>query len=161
MKDKILELIDKNSKLSADEIASMLGVESKYVEEQIKEMEKDRIICGYPTLINWEKVDSDSTVMALIEVKVTPQRGDGFDKVAERIHKFDEVDSVYLMSGGYDLTVIVNGKSIKEVASFVSRKLSTLDYIESTATHFLLKKYKEHGISLIEESEDERMLITP
>lgn len=160
MRKYILKLIEKNSKLTVKDIAVMLGASEESVAAEIKAMEADRIICGYTTLINWDKVEDD-LVMALIEVKVTPQRGDGFDQVAERIHRFDEVDAVYLMSGGYDLTVIVNGHSMKEVASFVSRKLAAMDYVESTVTHFLLKKYKEHGISLAEESEDERMLITP
>ncbi len=99
--------------------------------------------------------------MALIEVKVTPQRGQGFDKIAERIYKFDEVESVYLMSGGFDLTVIIDGKSMREVANFVSGKLAPMEAVLSTATHFVLKKYKEHGITLTGEVEDERMLITP
>ena len=128
---------------------------------ETKEMEDDKIICGYPALINWDNT-SHEKVTALIEVNVTPQRDMGFNKVAERIYKFEEVESVYLMSGGFDLTVIIQGKSMKEVARFVSEKLSTLEYVNSTATYFVLKKYKEHGITMEEEHDGkERMLVTP
>jgi len=160
MRDTILRLIDKNSKLSISDIADMLGVSEEMIANEIAAMEADNIICGYTTLINWDKVDKEM-VTALIEVKVTPQRGQGFDKIAERIYKFDQVEAVYLMSGGYDLTVMIKGKSMKEVAHFVSSKLATMDSVLSTVTHFLLKKYKEHGIALEHEKEDERMLITP
>mgnify|MGYP000461493571 FL=1 len=139
----------------------MLGSDEKAVEEEISRMEEENVICGYPTLINWDRTDCEK-VTALIEVKVTPQRDMGFNKVAERIYKFDEVESVYLMSGGFDLTVTISGKSMKEVARFVSEKLSTLEYVNSTATYFVLKKYKEHGLEMTgEHHEPERMLITP
>ena len=119
------------------------------------------MICGYPTLINWDQTDCE-LVTALIEVKVTPQRNMGFNKVAERIYRFEEVESVYLMSGGFDLTVVIQGKSMKEVARFVSEKLSTLESVNSTSTYFVLKKYKEHGLIMTDEKhESERMLITP
>lgn len=160
MKEKILSAIDKNSKLSPKDLAAMLGSTEEEVSKAIKELEEDTIICGYPTLINWDKTQSEK-VTALIEVKVTPQRGQGFDKIAERIYKFDEVESVYLMSGGFDLTVIIEGKSMREVANFVSDKLAPMEAVLSTATHFVLKKYKEHGLQLVHESKDERMLITP
>lgn len=160
MKEKILSAIDKNSKLTPEDLAAMLGSTPEEVKTAIKELEDESIICGYPTLINWDKT-SNEKVTALIEVKVTPQRGQGFDKIAERIYKFDEVESVYLMSGGFDLTVIIKGKSMREVASFVSEKLAPMEAVLSTATHFVLKKYKEHGLPLVHESEDERMLITP
>lgn len=160
MKEKILEAIDKNSKLSVDDLAIMLGASKDEIARMIKELEDDTIICGYPTLINWDKVQKER-VTALIEVKVTPQRGQGFDKIAERIYKFSEVESVYLMSGGFDLTVIIEGKSLREVAQFVSDKLAPMDAVLSTATHFVLKKYKEHGIELVHSKSDERMLITP
>jgi DNA-binding Lrp family transcriptional regulator len=124
-------------------------------------MEVDKVICGYATLINWDKVDDSEAITALIEVKVTPQRGEGFDKIAERIYKFDEVEAVYLMSGAYDLTVIMSGKTMRDIASFVSSRLATMDDIIGTTTHFILKKYKEHGIALSHNNEDERMLITP
>ncbi len=161
MKKEILDIISKNSRYSTEDLASMTGADKETVEREIKEMEDDKIICGYPALINWDNT-SHERVTALIEVNVTPQRDMGFNKVAERIYKFEEVESVYLMSGGFDLTVLIQGKSMKEVARFVSEKLSTLEYVNSTATYFVLKKYKEHGI-VIEEEHDgkERMLVTP
>lgn len=160
MKEKILHAIDKNSKLTAKELAVMLGSTEEEITANLKQLEEDAVICGYPTLINWDKTESEK-VTALIEVKVTPQRGQGFDKIAERIYKFDEVKSVYLMSGGFDLTVIIEGKSMREVASFVSSKLAPMEAVLSTATHFVLKKYKDHGMPLVQEKSDERMLITP
>ncbi|HEX3077315.1 MAG TPA: Lrp/AsnC family transcriptional regulator [Lachnospiraceae bacterium] len=160
MRQKILKVIDKNSKLTCEELASMLGMTKEVVEAEIKAMEEEAVICGYPTLINWDKTESEK-VTALIEVKVTPQRGEGFDKIAERIYKFEEVESVYLMSGGFDLTVIIDGKSMKEVANFVSSKLAPMEAVLSTATHFVLKKYKEHGMTMESKKVDERMLVTP
>lgn len=160
MREKILAAIDKNSKLSAADLAIMLGSTEEEIAAIMQQMEEENIICGYPTLINWDKVKIER-VTALIEVKVTPQRGLGFDKIAERIYQFDEVQSVYLMSGGFDLTVIIEGKTMREVANFVSEKLAPMDAILSTATHFVLKKYKEHGLPLVQFKHDERMLITP
>ena len=123
-------------------------------------MEKEKIICGYHTLINWDNTGEEK-VTALIEVKVTPQRGQGFDKIAERIYNFPEVNAVYLMSGGFDFTVIIEEKTMREVAQFVSDKLAPLDAILSTATHFVLKKYKDHGTVLVDTVREERMLVTP
>lgn len=160
MREKILAAIDKNSKISAADLAIVLGSTEDEVTDLIKQMEVEKVICGYPTLINWEKVQCER-VTALIELKVTPQRGLGFDKIAERIYQFSEVQSLYLMSGGFDLTVILEGKTMREVANFVSEKLAPMDAILSTATHFVLKKYKEHGLPLILTKQDERMLITP
>lgn len=160
MKEKILEAIDKNSKIPSADLAVMLGATEEEIEAAIKQMEDESVICGYPTLINWDKVQCER-VTALIELKVTPQRGLGFDKIAERIYQFDEVQSVYLMSGGFDLTVILEGRTMREVAYFVSEKLAPMDAILSTATHFVLKKYKEHGLPLVHSKNDERMLITP
>lgn len=160
VKEKILKAIEKNSKLTAKEISIMLGIDEHEAAAAISELEEDGTIFGYPTLINWEKTDNE-LVTALIEVKVTPQRGQGFDKIAERIYRFDEVKSVYLMSGGFDLTVIIEGKSMREVANFVSNKLAPMEAVLSTATHFVLVKYKDHGMTLINEIKDERMLITP
>ena len=142
MKKEILDIISKNSRYSLEDLAAMIGTDEETVAREIKEMEDNKIICGYPALINWDNT-SHEKVTALIEVNVTPQRDMGFNKVAERIYKFEEVESVYLMSGGFDLTVIIQGKSMKEVARFVSEKLSTLEYVNSTATYFVLKKYKE------------------
>ena len=161
LQKEILDAIGKNSRYSSEDLAAMLGADKEEVEKEIKQMEDEHVICGYPTLIDWDRTD-DEKVTALIEVQVTPQRGMGFNKVAERIYKYDEVESVYLMSGGFDLTVIIQGKSMKEVARFVSEKLSTLEYVNSTATYFVLKKYKEHGLTMTNEQADaERMLITP
>ncbi len=160
MKKQILDAISKNSRYSTEDLAAMLHTDEKTIEKEIKEMEDDHVICGYPTLINWDKTDHEK-VTALIEVKVTPQRDMGFNKVAERIYRFEEVESVYLMSGGFDLTVIIEGKSMKEVSRFVTEKLSTLEYVNSTATYFVLKKYKEHGLNMVDvQNEKERMLIT-
>ena len=161
MRKDILKLIDKNSKMSVHDIAAMLNATEDEIQAEICAMEADQVICGYTTLINWDKVNDEEAVTALIEVKVTPQRGDGFDRIAERIYKFEEVEAVYLMSGAYDLTVIIHGRSMREVATFVSGRLATMESVMSTATHFILKKYKEHGIALCEKNKDERMLITP
>lgn len=161
MKEKILRNIAKNGKLSAEDLAAMLDSTPGEIEKEIKQMEEEGVICGYPTLINWDKTDCER-VTALIEVKVIPERERGFDKIAERIYQFEEVESVYLMSGGFDLTVIIDGRSMKEVARFVTTKLSPMKSIQSTATYFVLKKYKEHGLPMVEgKSGDERQLITP
>ena len=155
MKTKILELLEKNAKLSIKEIAEELNASQKEVTKAVAELEADKVICGYSTIINWDKI-TDQKCNALIEVKVTPQRGTGFDRIADRISRFDEVDSIYLISGGYDFMVIINGKSMKEVSSFVFNKLATIDYIQSTATHFVLKKYKDHGVQLQDKPTDKR-----
>ncbi len=161
MNKELLDIIGRNSKYTSKDLAAMLGMDEDTVKEEIKGMEDNKIICGYPTLINWDNTEYEN-VTALIEVKITPQRDMGFNKVAERIYKFDEVESVYLMSGGFDLTVIMKGSNIKEIARFVAEKLSTLEYVTSTVTHFVLKKYKENGIVMAgEKDEKERMLVTP
>lgn len=161
MKKQILDAIQKNGRYSTEDLAAMLATDEQTIKKEIKEMEDANVICGYPTLINWDQTDCE-LVTALIEVKVTPQRNMGFNKVAERIYRFEEVESVYLMSGGFDLTVLIQGKSMKEVARFVSEKLSTLESVNSTSTYFVLKKYKEHGLIMTDEKhESERMLITP
>lgn len=159
MREELLLIIEKNSRIDLKELAVILGVEEVDVVNELAAMEAEGIICGYHTLINWEKTSLEK-VNALIEVRVTPQRGQGFDSIAERIYKYSEVHAVYLISGGYDLLVTLEGKSLKEISSFVSDKLSTLDSVLSTATHFILKKYKDHGTILAEE-EDEREMITP
>lgn len=161
MRNEILRAMDKNGRITPKDLAVMLGHTEEEIAAEIKLMEEENIICGYPTLINWDKTDCEK-VTALIEVKVTPQRGLGFDKIAERIYKFDEVATVYLISGGCDLAVIIEGKSMREVANFVSSKLAPLEAVLSTSTNFVLKKYKEHGLELTDEKDDdERMLITP
>ena len=160
MREQILKTIEKNSRISIKELAVLLGEEEINVANEIAAMEAEGIICGYHTLINWEQTSLEK-VNALIEVRVTPQRGQGFDNIAERIYKYPEVHAVFLISGGYDLLVSLEGKSLKEVSSFVSDKLSTLDSVLSTATHFVLKKYKDHGTILSKKEEDEREKITP
>ena len=155
MKTKILELLEKNAKLSIKEIAEELEIKEKDALQLVGELEADHVICGYAAIINWDKI-TEEKCNALIEVKVTPQRGTGFDRIADRISRFDEVDSIYLISGGYDFMVIINGKSMKEVSSFVFNKLATIDYVQSTATHFVLKKYKDHGVLLEDKKIDKR-----
>ena len=160
LRKQILSYLKKNSKMDPKEIAILLGTEPDVVENEIRKMEEEKIICGYHTMIDWDKTSSEM-VTALIEVRVTPQRGQGFDSIAERIYKYPEVRSVYLISGGYDLMVILEGKTLKEVSQFVTDKLSTLDSVLSTATHFILKKYKDHGTIFDQKIKDERMLVTP
>ncbi len=160
MRERILQIVEKNSRIELKELAIILGVEETDIVNEMQKMEEEGVICGYHTLIDWEKTSIDK-VNALIEVRVTPQRGQGFDSIAERIYKYPEVHAVYLMSGGYDLLVILEGKSLKEVSSFVSDKLSTLETVLSTATHFILKKYKDHGTVLSRKRVDEREIFTP
>lgn len=160
MRQEILGVLEHNSKTTIEDLATILGNSKEEIAKEITNMEKEKIICGYHTLINWEKTNTEK-VTALIEVKVTPQRGQGFDKIAERIYRFKEVKSVFLMSGGFDLTVILEGKTMKEVALFVGQKLAPLESVLSTATHFVLKKYKDHGTILEEHKKDERMAVTP
>ncbi|MGN0308574.1 MAG: Lrp/AsnC family transcriptional regulator [Lachnospiraceae bacterium] len=160
MREKILQIVEKNSRIDLKELAIILGVEEADIVTEMEKMEAEGIICGYHTLINWEKTSVDK-VNALIEVRVTPQRGQGFDNIAERIYKYPEVTAVYLMSGGYDLLVFLEGKSLREVSAFVSDKLSTLETVLSTATHFILKKYKDHGTILSKKRVDEREMFTP
>jgi len=160
MREELLAVIEKNSRIDLKELAVILGVEEIDVVNELQKLEEEGVICGYHTLINWEKTSLDK-VTALIEVRVTPQRGQGFDNVAERIYKYPEVRSVYLISGGFDLMVILEGKTLREVSSFVSDKLAPLEQVLSTATHFILKKYKDHGTIFTQKSEDEREMITP
>ena len=158
--EEILNILDKEKgNVSRAKIAQMLGMEEKEVADKIEKMEKENVIVGYKTIVNWDKTDKD-VVVALIELRITPQRGEGFDKVAERIYKYPQVKSLYLMSGAYDLAVTIEGKSMKEVALFVAQKLAPMDSIISTATHFVLKKYKEEGIVLVSDQKDTRQVIT-
>lgn len=160
MREKLLSVIEKNSRIDIKELAVIMGAEEIDIVNELEAMEQEGIICGYHTLIDWEKTSIEK-VSALIEVRVTPQRGQGFDKIAERIYKYPEVNSVYLISGGYDLLVSLEGKSLKEISAFVSDKLSTLETVLSTATHFILKKYKDHGTILAKKHEDTREKVTP
>ena len=159
MNKQILELLHDNSKLTASEIAVMLNSTEAEVAAAIDELEKSKTIVSYKTIVNWEKTDFEK-VSALIELKVTPQRGGGFDKIAERIYNYPEVSSLYLMSGAFDIMVIVEGKTMKDVALFVANRLAPMDDIVSTATHFVLKKYKMDGAVFSEETPDERSVIT-
>lgn len=155
MDKEILSILAGNCRLTNKQIAVMLGREEEEVNQAIKEMEEKNILLGYPALIDWEKAEND-IVVAYIEVKVTPQRGQGFDKVAERIYQYPQVKACSLMSGGFDLFVIVEGKSMKEVALFVAEKLATIESVLSTATHFVLKKYKEKGVTFEQKHKDNR-----
>ena len=160
MREKILNMLEKNSRIDLKELAVILGVEEAAVMNELEAMEKENIICGYSTLINWDKTDREY-VTAMIEVKVTPQRDRGFDKIAERIYNYPEVNSVYLISGSFDLLVTIEGKSLREVSQFVSEKLSALDSVLSTQTNFILKKYKDHGTIMAAKSKDERIQMIP
>ena len=160
MREKILSVIEKNSRIDIGELAILLGEDEAAIANEIADMEKEGIICGYHTLINWDKTANEK-VNALIEVRVTPQRGMGFDNIAERIYQFSEVNAVYLMSGSFDFTVFIEGRTMRDVAQFVSDKLAHMDSVLSTATHFVLKKYKDHGTILSAKKKDERQLITP
>lgn len=158
--EEILNILDKEKgNVLRAKIAQMLGMEEKEVADKIEKMEKENVIVGYKTIVNWDKTDKD-VVVALIDLRITPQRGEGFDKVAERIYKYPQVKSLYLMSGAYDLAVTIEGKSMKEVALFVAQKLAPMDSIISTATHFVLKKYKEEGIVFEDDEKDTRQVIT-
>lgn len=160
MVNEILEILNEDSRRTPEEIAMMLGTDVETVKQKIAELEKNKVIVKYNTIVNWDKTDREY-VTALIEVKVTPQRDQGFDAIAERIYKFPEVKSVYLMSGDYDLAVMIEGRTMKEVAFFVAEKLSVLDSVLSTATHFVLKKYKVDGVILEDEEKDYRQVIVP
>ena len=155
---EILEILEKNSKSTIGEIAAMTGMTETEVAEVIAEYEKDGTIRGYKAVVNWDRTDRDF-VTALIEVRLTPQRDKGFDRMAARIYRYPQVRSCYLMSGSYDLTVIVEGASLKEVAMFVSEKLSVIDGVLSTATHFVLKKYKDGNIMMEGKEDDDREVI--
>jgi len=152
---KMLKAIEKNSRFSIEELASEIGTSVEETIDLVAKMEREHIICGYHSIINWDKTNNE-TVTALIEVRATPQRDLGFDQIARRIYRFEEVDSVYLMSGGYDFLVLIAGKSMKEISRFVFEKLSTIGFVSSTTTHFVLKKYKDHGVAFEEPHEDRR-----
>ena len=160
MRDELLSILEKNSRIDFKELAVLLGASEEEVLDEISRLEKENIICAYHTLINWEKTDIEK-VSALIEVKVTPQRGQGFDRIAERIYKYPEVKSVYLLSGGYDLLDTLEEKSLKEIAGFVSDKLSTPTMVLGRETHLILKKYKNSGKIINETFKDEREVTTP
>ena len=158
--DDILRILDKEKGVvDTEKISRMLGESQDEVEQKLKQLENEHIIVGYKTIVNWDKTDRE-VVRALIDLRVTPQRGEGFDKVAERIYKYPQVRALYLMSGAYDLSVVIEGKTMKEVALFVAQKLAPMESVVSTATHFVLKKYKEEGIIFKEDEKDTRQVIT-
>lgn len=158
--EQILELLEQNARLPDDRIASLVGIEPAEVHQAIKRMEDEKIILGYRAVTDPAKT-SDGKVTCMIEVRVSPQRGVGFDKIAERIYRFPEVRSLYLVSGSYDLLVVIEGQSIQDISYFVFEKLATLDHIQSTTTHFMLKKYKDNGIILGQIEEVKRLPVTP
>lgn len=158
--DDILRILEKEQGVvSIAKISRMLGISEDAVAAKIKELEENHIIAGYKTIVNWDKTDRE-VVTALIDLRVTPQRGEGFDKVAERIYKYPQVRSLYLMSGAYDLSVMIEGKTMKDVALFVAQKLAPMESIISTATHFVLKEYKKEGIIFEDDEKDSRQVIT-
>ena len=158
MKNEILAILEKDGRLTAEKIAVMLGIDEKEVAAAIAELEEEKIILGYKAIVNWELAGRETT-MANIELKLTPQRGGGFDTVAERIYRFPQVKAVTLMSGAYDLLVTVEGKSLKEVAMFVSARLAPMESVVSTATHFELKTYKREGMIFDEKETDNREVL--
>ena len=158
--DNLLKLLRDNAALTPTQLCKMLDLSEGEVVSRIKAYENDRVILAYRTVLNEEKLGMDR-VRAVIEVKITPERGGGFDRLAERIAKYPEVNSCHLMSGGYDLLVVVEGNSLREVATFVSEKLATIQGVISTATHFMLKPYKEQGVLMTHERNEERLAVTP
>ena len=158
--DPLLKLLRENAAITPAQLSKMLDLPEAEVAAKIKGYEKDQVILGYRTVLNEEKLGVD-LVRAVIEVKITPERGGGFDRLAERIAKYAEVNSCYLMSGGYDLLVVVEGNTLREVATFVSEKLATIQGVLSTATHFMLKPYKEQGVLMAREHNEERLAVTP
>ncbi len=160
LSEQILKVLENNSRLTNQEIAIMLGVSEEKVHMKIADLESTHIICGYHTLIDWDKV-SHENVTAFVELRVTPQGGDGYQKLAEKIKEFPQVVTLYLMSGAYDFLVMVRGKNLKEISLFVSGKLASIEEVQSTTTHFTLTKYKELGVDFDMGRPDERMVVTP
>ena len=158
---EIVEILEKEARIATEDIAKMVGLSVEETEQSIKKLEENKVIVRYISIIDWTKIEDHPGVRAMIDVKVTPKRGVGFDDIAERIYRFDEVSSVYLMSGTYDLSIIIEGKSMNEVAHFVSQKLSILDSVVSTTTHFILKKYKHDGIIFEPDNKDKRIVVSP
>ena len=155
MKNELLKLLSDNARYSIEQLATMLGATPEAVAANIDELEKSGVICGYKAVIDWEKVDATS-VSAMIELNVVPKADLGFEEVAEKVASYPEVESVYLMSGGYDLSVIVKGKNLHDIARFVARELATIDSVTSTATHFVMRRYKEMGVNLSTVTSDDR-----
>ena len=157
---ELLEILEHNSRMSVSELAIMLQKSEYEIEKELSRLEREKIILSYGALINWERF-GDDTVTAVIEINLTPQREVGFDAIAERIYRFDEVRTVYLMSGNFDLLVIIEGKSLKDVANFVATRLSTIEGVTQTRSHFMLKAYKKDGVIIDDEEQDRRLVVTP
>lgn len=160
MKNKILDLLRTEARLSDAEIGKRLGLTEKQVTEQIAALESSKTVLGYRAIVDPEKLD-DEQCLAIIEVNITPQRHSGYDEIAAQVYKFPEVKMCYLVSGGYDVLVFVEGPDLKEVANFVSRKLATIEYVNSTATHFILRKYKDAGVVIGEPDQPDRLPVVP
>ncbi|MGJ7920086.1 Lrp/AsnC family transcriptional regulator [Neobacillus sp. LXY-4] len=158
---EVLEILEKDARISTQDLSKMVGVEIEEAEQMMHKLQDLKILVRHTSIVDWSKVDDHEGVTAMIDVKVTPKRGVGFDEIAERIYRFKEVKSLYLMSGAYDLSVIIEGKSMNEVARFVSQKLSTLDSVLSTTTHFILKKYKHDGTIFEQTDDDKRIVVSP
>lgn len=160
LKNQILEILEKNAKLSNAEIAVMLGENEEKIAETVKELEAQKIILGYKTVVNWDKIEKEK-ITAYIELSITPEEGHGFEKIAKNIIKeFPQVKSISLMSGGFDFLIEIDGESMKDVALFVAEKISPIDCVVSTKTHFVLRRYKHEGIELTEKTKDERRVIS-
>ena len=158
---ELLACLEKSSRLSVDTLAKLLNIEVEEVKKMVARLENEKIIVGYVTHIDWTKVKEHTGLTAMIDVKVTPKHGVGFDAVAEQIYRYSEVKSVYLMSGTYDLSITLEGKTMGEVAMFVSEKLATIESVVSTTTHFILKKYKHEGVIYEKDDDDKRIVVTP
>lgn len=159
-KEQILQLLENDSRLTHKEIAMMLAMEEESVTQQIREMEKEGIICGYHTIVNWEKTN-DADVSAIVEVRVNPQRGQGFDRIAEKIYQFPEVQAVFLISGSYDFSIELKKAPMRDIANFVSSRLSIIEEVQSTSTNIILKKYKDHGTVFVKEDDEQRLVVSP
>jgi DNA-binding Lrp family transcriptional regulator len=155
MRDKLLRLLEENARYTNEDLATMIGADESAVEDEIRKLENEGIIRGYKTLIDWESVDNVH-VTAIIEIKVAPQPDAGFEEIAEKIMRLEHVEAVYLMSGGYDLCVIVTGQTFQKVAMFVAKRLATLEFVLSTATHFVLRRYKDMGVEMVGSNSDDR-----
>ena len=159
-REQLLNLLENNSRLTNEELAVLLGITEEEVHDEIAALEEAHIICGYHTLINWDKVN-DNDVTAMVELRVTPQGGNGYQELAEQIKQYPQVLTLYLMSGAYDFLVVVKGRTLKEISLFVSSKLASINEVQSTTTHFALTKYKELGVDFASKKSDERMMMTP
>ncbi len=155
MRNELLKLLSTNARYTVEQLAVMLAADSQAVAAEIDALERESVICGYKTVIDWEKVDATS-VSAIIELNVVPKADLGFEEVAQKVASYPEVEAVYLMSGGYDLNVVVKGKNLHDIARFVARELATIDSVTSTATHFVMRRYKEMDVKLCENEHDDR-----